>query len=296
MEGRGNNSSSGGEQSPSAGDKEGKKFVREPSKSKSSRLPSQVKGGEKTEAEGKHIDDLLDPAYTHRYECADKDATEVLVAQDPLGSLRGGIGATVWDSALVLCRYLEHQKICFQSGCSVLDIGSGTGIVGLVLACSQKRCRVTLSDHPRTIPLLAKNAEMNRKIWESKDSKVKIEALDWCDDSPDAAATIQKWKNERFDIICASDVVIWPELYDPLIRVLSSLLERGGLSVYLSYEQRKKSNEKEFFQKLSRKVPGVSIAKIKAKDLHPDYQSSELHLYLIGSRPTDEKNSDKKTE
>jgi len=46
----------------------------------------------------------------------------------------GDVGCVVWDAALVLAKFLEngvHFRSDFWRGKKVIDIGSGTGVVGL---------------------------------------------------------------------------------------------------------------------------------------------------------------------
>lgn len=48
----------------------------------------------------------------------------------------GDVGCVVWDAGIVLAKYLDyiHKNKNFISKKSVIDIGSGTGIVGLCAA------------------------------------------------------------------------------------------------------------------------------------------------------------------
>ena len=53
----------------------------------------------------------------------------------------GDVGCVVWDAAIVLCKFLENRHYFtqgFWNGMRVIDIGSGTGVVGLaagILGC-----------------------------------------------------------------------------------------------------------------------------------------------------------------
>ncbi|XP_068931370.1 protein N-lysine methyltransferase METTL21A isoform X2 [Petaurus breviceps papuanus] len=44
-----------------------------------------------------------------------------------------GVAAVVWDAAVVLCTYLELGAFNLQ-GCSAVELGAGTGLVGIVAA------------------------------------------------------------------------------------------------------------------------------------------------------------------
>lgn len=60
------------------------------------------------------------------------DGTELTFAQSSLGD----VGCVVWDAALVLCSYIDLKKheMCWE-GKYILELGSGTGAVGLTAAC-----------------------------------------------------------------------------------------------------------------------------------------------------------------
>jgi len=52
---------------------------------------------------------------------------------------KGDVGCVVWDAAIVLSKYLETEQFCsIQSGVStwssksIIELGAGTGLVGLV--------------------------------------------------------------------------------------------------------------------------------------------------------------------
>ena len=55
----------------------------------------------------------------------------MLIAESP-GQL--GIGGKVWDAALTLVRYLRAERSTLLEGRRVLELGAGTGIVGMCCA------------------------------------------------------------------------------------------------------------------------------------------------------------------
>ena len=46
-----------------------------------------------------------------------------------------GIGGKVWDSAYVLLDFLTEFRETFIAGATVVELGSGTGLAGLLLLC-----------------------------------------------------------------------------------------------------------------------------------------------------------------
>ena len=69
-------------------------------------------------------------------------------------------GAVVWDSSIVLAKYLE--RIAATHGPMVgtcVELGSGCGLLGL--ACARLGLRCTLTDRAELLPLLHSNARAN---------------------------------------------------------------------------------------------------------------------------------------
>ena len=71
-----------------------------------------------------------------------------------------GAGAVVWEAAEATLAYLESAFApTGLQGKAVVELGAGTGVVGL--ACAAKGARVTLTDLETALPLLRANAEQN---------------------------------------------------------------------------------------------------------------------------------------
>ncbi|XP_019736203.1 protein-lysine methyltransferase METTL21B isoform X2 [Hippocampus comes] len=77
-----------------------------------------------------------------------------------------GVAAPVWESALQLCRYFGEQHVEWR-GRRVIELGSGTGVVGILAA--RLGADVTLTDLPLTLPQLEANvcANMPSSGWPS---------------------------------------------------------------------------------------------------------------------------------
>ncbi len=70
------------------------------------------------------------------------------------------LGASVWPSALVLGRYLEHHSASVVRGRSVLELGSGTGIGAMIAHALGAAC-VVASDQRPLLPLIEYNIMKN---------------------------------------------------------------------------------------------------------------------------------------
>ena len=98
-----------------------------------------------------------------------KESIEVSVPQKDFGEE----AVVVWDAGLVLAYYLvKHQSIYRfsdkQNPSHVIDVGAGTGVVGLVAA--GLGANATLTDLPRILPLLEEGISANRKVFEDRQS------------------------------------------------------------------------------------------------------------------------------
>ncbi|XP_038441493.1 protein N-lysine methyltransferase METTL21A isoform X2 [Canis lupus familiaris] len=60
-----------------------------------------------------------------------------------------GVAAVVWDAAVVLSTYLEMGAVELR-GCSAVELGAGTGLVGIVAALLGECCTLAHSFVSRT--------------------------------------------------------------------------------------------------------------------------------------------------
>ncbi|KAJ8290498.1 hypothetical protein GJAV_G00013650 [Gymnothorax javanicus] len=97
----------------------------------------------------------------------------------------GDVGCVVWDAAIVLSKYLETQQFYQpQNGVnkwankSVLELGSGTGVVGLMAATLG--AHVTVTDLEELHQLLQINIRDNKALVSSGSIAAKV--LKWGED------------------------------------------------------------------------------------------------------------------
>lgn len=71
------------------------------------------------------------------------------------------IGSHVYDSSVILCRYLRHAFSSEELYPDlVIELGSGCGLSG-IFSCLSFQCRTILTDLPQQLPLLRGNITMN---------------------------------------------------------------------------------------------------------------------------------------
>ncbi|TFY77721.1 hypothetical protein EWM64_g6292 [Hericium alpestre] len=208
-----------------------------------------------------HVSTTQQPSiHSHFGELAQKDAIQ-----------KYGIAGRVWEAAYVLMQYLDGlPDIEFDppfvvpersTPLTVLELGSGTGVVGIALArklaaAGRDQDRVILTDLEDVCPLLQENLERHGA---SLQRLVDVRPLAWgCVEHATRIAeelglhgtTGQR----RLSHILCSDLVYFPELLAPLLRSLLHLTSAPfGTShstppdVIISYKIRSLSKETQFW-------------------------------------------------
>lgn len=222
-----------------------------------------------------------------------QETVEICVPQLEVGEE----AVVVWDAGLVLAYYLVKHQTSFrffdeENPPHVVDIGAGTGVVGLVAA--GLGAKVTLTDLSRVVPLLKEGISANNRLFQSnarRNEKRFIRALplNWGNTSEVNEVCIEtKDINEKKvvggppDLIVVSDCVYFEASVAPLIFTLRELSKSSDKSVpiLLSYEVRdyslKKKKVKEDFFNLAKRY--FSIHEIPQKECHPDYASEDIKL------------------
>ncbi|XP_006629367.1 EEF1A lysine methyltransferase 3 [Lepisosteus oculatus] len=163
---------------------------------------------------------------------------ELRICQEFSASL--GVAAPVWEAALCLCRYFEEQQFDF-AGRRVIELGSGTGIVGILAA--RLGAAVTLTDLPHALPQLQRNVSANQPspCWPHPPS---VRALSW---GLDHAHFPSDW-----DLVLGADIVYARDTYPLLLATLRHLCQQGAV-LYLASELRQEHGTPEFLTEL---LPG----------------------------------------
>jgi tRNA pseudouridine32 synthase/23S rRNA pseudouridine746 synthase len=131
------------------------------------------------------------------------------------------IGGRVWLSAATLCDHLrvnirDHEH-------RVLELGSGTGAVGLYLAAELRDGveHVCLTDgDPRLLPLLESNVQRNLAVL-GAEGGVDMALLRW---------GVDRLPEGDFDLVVGADVTYDDDAHAPLAKCLSDALRGPGSS------------------------------------------------------------------
>ncbi|KAJ2310770.1 hypothetical protein IWW54_003011, partial [Coemansia sp. RSA 2705] len=199
----------------------------------------------------------------YELEISRDEASPVRVLQDATGTTRCGVGATVWDAGLVLAKYLDRQTAEGRldlAGKTVLELGAGTGIVGIALARLQPQSTVVLTDKQELVPLLERNIALNGA------QNASAQRLDWTEADGIGCTP---------DVILVSDGIWARDLHQPLADVLQHTAG-ADTRVLLAYETRAFADEAEFIALWSRHF---RFRDIKPADQHPLVQSEDIYVF-----------------
>ncbi|KAJ1482011.1 putative methyltransferase-domain-containing protein, partial [Baffinella frigidus] len=171
------------------------------------------------------------------------------------GAACDGTGAAVWDAALVLCEFLALHPDLVR-GKRVVELGSGTGVLGLVCARLGAE-RVILTDLPEQLPLLEDNVRRN-----ALETRVAVRGCAW--GSQPAVREVIAALGGPPDLVVASDVVYCAAadpldphqspraVFDALKATLKDLCPIGAQGL-LSYKRRMNPEADAFvFESLAR--------------------------------------------
>uniref|UniRef100_A0A7S3J6U1 Uncharacterized protein n=1 Tax=Euplotes harpa TaxID=151035 RepID=A0A7S3J6U1_9SPIT len=141
-------------------------------------------------------------------------------------------GQHVWEGGEVLAKWIIENKHLFE-GKNVIELGSGTGISGLVASHFAKF--TLMSDYiPEVLDLLRKQCIESTHI--SEDHKLGHAKIDWINtkykdinitvhhsNDEDDITEVHISECEKFDIVIAAEVIYWEDSIVPLVTILDEL-------------------------------------------------------------------------
>ncbi|KAM3917608.1 protein-lysine N-methyltransferase EEF2KMT [Leptodactylus fuscus] len=152
----------------------------------------------------------------------------------------GTTGLVTWEAALYLAEWAIENNHLFNNR-TILELGSGIGLTGLVVCKSCSPKKYTFSDyHQKVLQQLKENIQLNGFTLseehsgpsESLKTVLSVTELDW------ESVTEQELVNLEADLVIASDVVYDPEILTSFSRVLKKLFHctkaGNNLEVYVA--------------------------------------------------------------
>ncbi|KAK5119684.1 hypothetical protein LTR85_007260 [Meristemomyces frigidus] len=163
---------------------------------------------------------------------------------DPSGLQADNLALATWGSSEVLANVLHRLPVDFsntgvlQHVLGVLELGAGTGLVGLSAACIW-RTNATLTDLPPLLPAIDANIALNKDLLSRHDALATLGMLDWsqpeCIESGSSSGTVLKEgghgdsimnvKRMRARVIVAADTVYSEEHPELLVNAVKARLD-----------------------------------------------------------------------
>lgn len=137
------------------------------------------------------------------------------------------LGHKTWSASYLLSRRLGALSTLLPSpsdsvgGLRALELGSGTGLLGVAFGSLFPRTAIDLTDLPDIVPNLARNLAANRHLLERAGSSGFAYALDWAGAVPRADA-------ERYHVVLAADPIYGPEHPSLLVGAIRATLGRSN--------------------------------------------------------------------
>jgi predicted nicotinamide N-methyase len=189
-----------------------------------------------------------------------------------------GTGGTVWNCAIVISKYFE--KLSEKENWSdknVLEVGSGTGIVGITTALTMKPKKLLVTDIEQQLELMTTNVNNVREQINDKTELdcISIQEFDWSKDE------VKLDPQPPYDIIVVSDCV-WPKINnDFLINALLKVTDEKTLIIQ-AYEYRGESCRTTYFKKAEQ---FFTFERIPEEELHQQFLVDDIELYRVRRKP-----------
>ncbi|TYZ67822.1 hypothetical protein PybrP1_011072 [[Pythium] brassicae (nom. inval.)] len=193
-----------------------------------------------------------------------------------------GIGGSVWTSGQVLAGHLQQHADKYRplfAGKCVLELGSGTGFVGLMTAVCFAPARVLLTDLATHVASLERNVALNAALLPPS-TRVRVAELSWGSAEQEDALLASLGDGadtvDTVDVIIGTDVAYLHELYEPL---LHSLRRLAGEQTLVLLGLNRADTDTAFFTRLEQ--DGFEYYKVPDEQLHRDYHGKDFGLFEI---------------
>ncbi|XP_042436855.1 protein N-lysine methyltransferase METTL21A-like isoform X1 [Zingiber officinale] len=148
-------------------------------------------------------------------------------------------GQVVWPGAVLLNNYLTENAGMLH-GCSIIELGSGIGITGIL--CSRFCREIVLTDHNvEVLEIIRKNIELQSSLDDPCSAGLSALKLEW--GNSDQLSKILQEHPAGFDLVLGADICFQQSSIPPLFNTVEKLLLfRGGKCKFiLAYVSRAKN-------------------------------------------------------
>lgn len=138
------------------------------------------------------------------------------------------LGLKTWTSSLLLARRLPSLQHYVPTDSRMLELGSGTGLVGLAAASlwQDHLSELFLTDLPEIVPNLQRN--ISQTIHQEFCGETHCRALDWTDE-----LDCPRSQTERFNVIIAADPIYSPDHSRMLATTIDRWLAQDASATFI---------------------------------------------------------------
>ncbi|XP_068446430.1 protein N-lysine methyltransferase METTL21A [Clinocottus analis] len=165
-----------------------------------------------------------------------------------------GVAAVVWDAAVVMCMYLEMGRLEVK-GREVIELGAGTGLVGIVAALMG--AKVTITDRAPALDFMSANVKAN--LPPDSQGSVVVSELSW-------GEGLERYPAGGFDLVLGADIVYLEDTFVPLLQTLEHLCS-DATAVLLACKIRYK-RDTNFLGMLKERFRVEEVYYEKQRDIH----------------------------
>ena len=138
-------------------------------------------------------------------------------------------GATLWQAAPRLADYINQNSKILCKGKSILELGGGLGLCGIVAYYSGAKKVIMTDGDTKTLKGMRANVKHNCD--NDVGDRIQCKQLLW--GSPHMNAFLEE--NGQYDTIIAADVIYTKDSIVPLMQTVACLLEKSGQFVLSRY-------------------------------------------------------------
>lgn len=169
------------------------------------------------------------PSMTRTFEVDVSKARTVEIEIHEPSLTSDNLGFKTWTSSVLLSKRLSSLRNHLpHSDLRVLELGAGTGLVGIAAACSWG-VNVILTDLPEILSNLQRNIDNNRELIVAFGGDAHALALDWSDDTQQPVT-----EEERFSVIVAADPLYSPDHPVMLVNTVHRCMRRSSEAIFIT--------------------------------------------------------------
>eukprot|EP00771_Trimastix_marina_P000424 gnl/Trimastix_PCT/1441.p1 GENE.gnl/Trimastix_PCT/1441~~gnl/Trimastix_PCT/1441.p1 ORF type:complete len:169 (+),score=32.03 gnl/Trimastix_PCT/1441:239-745(+) len=162
-----------------------------------------------------------------------------------------------------MAKYLEHMPDSEIVGKRIIELGSGTGIVGIV--ASWRGADVISTDRPDVVPFLQRNISRNTDATH----KIRVVPYSWGTD----ASGLPYFPG---DLIIGSDITYYDDLYEILLDSMQQLIQPSNTMLLSFWRTRK-----DYGPLLQMLHDRFHLEEVPMSEHHPDFRTDQVTILRI---------------